>query len=200
MLPSTKPSANTQEDIKSARNCMVFFFFSSRRRHTRFDCDWSSDVCSSDLTGVTSPRGSAKSFWNWLHTHSNFAENHAMYSDGWTWYPLTLQTLRRLMSRGQVFTVVRDKKLKACCIFLDEDSVLTMGFAAGEPGDVVKLARMLRFMIYRKKREKLRVLLPSRSPLVRALVRSGFEKTAKILVYEKFLGWEDKLKPMVASS
>src|SRR3989475_11625336 len=28
---------------------MLFFFFSSRRRHTRFDCDWSSDVCSSDL-------------------------------------------------------------------------------------------------------------------------------------------------------
>src|SRR2546430_5745930 len=29
------------------------FFFSSRRRHTRFDCDWSSDVCSSDLEGMT---------------------------------------------------------------------------------------------------------------------------------------------------
>src|SRR2546430_10478835 len=28
---------------------MILFFFSSRRRHTRFDCDWSSDVCSSDL-------------------------------------------------------------------------------------------------------------------------------------------------------
>src|SRR2546430_12317456 len=28
---------------------IVCFFFSSRRRHTRFDCDWSSDVCSSDL-------------------------------------------------------------------------------------------------------------------------------------------------------
>src|SRR2546430_11240040 len=26
-----------------------FFLFSSRRRHTRFDCDWSSDVCSSEL-------------------------------------------------------------------------------------------------------------------------------------------------------
>src|SRR3990167_7121399 len=26
------------------------FVFSSRRRHTRFDCDWSSDVCSSDLS------------------------------------------------------------------------------------------------------------------------------------------------------
>src|SRR2546430_14640916 len=29
-----------------------FFFFSSRRRHTRFDCDWSSDVCSSDLETI----------------------------------------------------------------------------------------------------------------------------------------------------
>src|SRR6266571_4870038 len=28
---------------------MFFFFFSSRRRHTRLTCDWSSDVCSSDL-------------------------------------------------------------------------------------------------------------------------------------------------------
>src|SRR2546427_7732568 len=40
-----------------------FFFFSSRRRHTRFDCDWSSDVCSSDLVGgvlsVTIQKGMA---------------------------------------------------------------------------------------------------------------------------------------------
>src|SRR6267142_1169890 len=28
---------------------VIFFFFSSRRRHTRLTCDWSSDVCSSDL-------------------------------------------------------------------------------------------------------------------------------------------------------
>src|SRR2546430_10739088 len=35
---------------------MLFFFFSSRRRHTRFDCDWSSDVCSSDLTSCLQVR------------------------------------------------------------------------------------------------------------------------------------------------
>src|SRR5439155_15602147 len=29
----------------------IFFFFSSRRRHTRWPRDWSSDVCSSDLEG-----------------------------------------------------------------------------------------------------------------------------------------------------
>src|SRR5438034_5707670 len=32
--------------------CVAFFFFSSRRRHTRSLCDWSSDVCSSDLKEV----------------------------------------------------------------------------------------------------------------------------------------------------
>src|SRR5256885_10996869 len=29
--------------------CVLYFFFSSRRRHTRLQGDWSSDVCSSDL-------------------------------------------------------------------------------------------------------------------------------------------------------
>src|SRR5690606_39501037 len=44
------------------------FFFSSRRRHTRFSRDWSSDVCSSDLAGTddspwktTSPSSSSAS-------------------------------------------------------------------------------------------------------------------------------------------
>src|SRR5205807_9023813 len=34
------------------RLIFVFFFFSSRRRHTRLQGDWSSDVCSSDLDGI----------------------------------------------------------------------------------------------------------------------------------------------------
>src|SRR6266568_8133122 len=33
------------------------FFFSSRRRHTRWNCDWSSDVCSSDLLGAGTADG-----------------------------------------------------------------------------------------------------------------------------------------------
>src|SRR5205085_8625115 len=37
----------------------LVFFFSSRRRHTRFDCDWSSDVCSSDLARVDALEGLA---------------------------------------------------------------------------------------------------------------------------------------------
>src|SRR5437879_12250197 len=40
----------------------VFFFFSSRRRHTRYIGDWSSDVCSSDL-----PQYAAASLWEGFH-------------------------------------------------------------------------------------------------------------------------------------
>src|SRR2546427_4662875 len=59
-------------------------FFSSRRRHTRFDCEWSSDVCSSDLIVRRAPEhetaalagarrtivqvgGSPVSVWTWGH-------------------------------------------------------------------------------------------------------------------------------------
>src|SRR2546430_1965608 len=53
------PSGDLQERVlirhhdydQCFQSVQLLFFFSSRRRHTRFDCDWSSDVCSSDLLG-----------------------------------------------------------------------------------------------------------------------------------------------------
>src|SRR2546430_3403706 len=44
-----KPKIRNMRSMLMGLVCWTFFFFSSRRRHTRFDCDWSSDVCSSDL-------------------------------------------------------------------------------------------------------------------------------------------------------
>src|SRR5206468_10155742 len=40
-----------------------FFFFSSRRRHTRSDRDWSSDVCSSDLKGFKATDSAVSVFY-----------------------------------------------------------------------------------------------------------------------------------------
>src|SRR2546427_2243714 len=44
-------------ELGEKASLLFFFFFSSRRRHTRFDCDWSSDVCSSDLLRPAPPVG-----------------------------------------------------------------------------------------------------------------------------------------------
>src|SRR5690625_6934927 len=43
------------------RYACCLFFFSSRRRHTRWPRDWSSDVCSSDLGGRLPPRAIERS-------------------------------------------------------------------------------------------------------------------------------------------
>src|SRR5690606_41024865 len=52
-----------------------FFFFSSRRRHTRFSRDWSSDVCSSDLASRT-----ARSPIAWTCTWKPCRSSSATYS------------------------------------------------------------------------------------------------------------------------
>src|SRR5256885_3672771 len=45
--------------VLSVLYSIYFFFFSSRRRHTRLQGDWSSDVCSSDLgPGISQPLAS----------------------------------------------------------------------------------------------------------------------------------------------
>src|SRR5258707_5214330 len=44
----------------------MFFFFSSRRRHTRYWRDWSSDVCSSDLNSPSMMTEARLPNW-WIH-------------------------------------------------------------------------------------------------------------------------------------
>src|SRR2546430_8664961 len=63
-----RPRSRTRSEYYSRYGT---FFFSSRRRHTRFDCDWSSDVCSSDLsesrTSTRTEWGSVSGNW-WVTT------------------------------------------------------------------------------------------------------------------------------------
>src|SRR5215208_6940304 len=53
------------------------FFFSSRRRHTRWPRDWSSDVCSSDL------RSAIQANWRWLAEHAGAPAGAAVKADGY---------------------------------------------------------------------------------------------------------------------
>src|SRR5215211_7827395 len=73
---------------------MLFFFFSSRRRHTRSLCDWSSDVCSSDLRFASGRGGGRKqmqdqveltpeALWTDISGRLRAALNETTYS---TWF------------------------------------------------------------------------------------------------------------------
>src|SRR5690606_39497361 len=59
----------------------VFFFFSRRRRHTRFSRDWSSDVCSSDLAGYL-PAGSTVEDWPLSYADLEPYYDHIEYEVG----------------------------------------------------------------------------------------------------------------------
>src|SRR5690242_21718762 len=50
---------------------IIVFFFSSRRRHTRLTCDWSSDVCSSDLPGYIWERLRPSAVWSSIRPSSD---------------------------------------------------------------------------------------------------------------------------------
>src|SRR5256886_13285749 len=65
-------------DRSRARRCVESFFFSSRSRHTRFDCAWSSDVCSSDLC-------SAQAFATRLGDYLEVYNTHAAHPYRWTY-------------------------------------------------------------------------------------------------------------------
>src|SRR2546426_5447799 len=52
-----RPNAETVHSFYVMLTRTVYFFFSSRRRHTRLQGDWSSDVCSSDLSHSSLPSG-----------------------------------------------------------------------------------------------------------------------------------------------
>src|SRR6516165_12066611 len=53
-----------RREVLAPNQIRLDFFFSSRRRHTRFDCDWSSDVCSSDLATTPATIHSAQFTWD----------------------------------------------------------------------------------------------------------------------------------------
>src|SRR2546430_11079458 len=87
-----------------------FVFFSSRRRHTRFDCDWSSDVCSSDLpkagttnsavrAGVVSAEGGPTT---WLQIPDDPRESYLPRMEWAGPNELILQRMNRLQNTERV--------------------------------------------------------------------------------------------------
>src|SRR5689334_11930904 len=110
---------------------IFFFFFSSRRRHTRWNCDWSSDVCSSDLkrrTGQVAvtfkPETELKDLITWVM--------------GFTCKNFILDP--RIVSTGKKVTVIAPNKMSATeayRVFLV--ALSTMGLTVVPKGNVLRI-------------------------------------------------------------
>src|SRR5439155_16859748 len=65
------------------------FFFSSRRRHTRWPRDWSSDVCSSDLLALSRDRHAAWREWGPYLSERQWGtvrEDYSTSGDAWNYF------------------------------------------------------------------------------------------------------------------
>src|ERR1039457_4587065 len=82
--------------------CLCFCFFSSRRRHTRLQGDWSSDVCSSDLSSCEadlqvcprSPQVQARRMLGMREVFETGYDN-AKFFEGALWAPVLRDRVRR---------------------------------------------------------------------------------------------------------
>src|SRR5256885_7374499 len=87
--------------------CLDVFFFSSRRRHTRLQGDWSSDVCSSDL--AASDLGVPLVGVGLLYTRGYFDQRLRL--DGWQEdaderFDVSLTPLERVLGPGGAPSVI----------------------------------------------------------------------------------------------
>ncbi len=143
--------------------------------------------------GIVRPRKYSASTWKWIMASLEFEQSKAMYSDGWTWYPLTAKSLQRFLSqRGVLLT--RSTVPTACSLFSGEEGHLTLGFAAGPREEIREHALYLRHLVSQGRYEKVRALLPEKSQGVDAFEDAGYEKSGKILVYEKPLKSKPRLQ------
>ncbi len=136
---------------------------------------------------VIRPRNYVAGLWQWTRERPEFGDSGGSYSDGWTWYPLTSAGLRSMVRDRRVLLTGNSRAPRSCGIFSLEDRGSTLGFAAGEEENIALLAKYLRFLLSDGRRQRVRALLPSRSRLVGVLEDGGFEKSAKVLLYEKRL-------------
>src|SRR5438034_6613992 len=112
------------------------FFFSSRRRHTRSLCDWSSDVCSSDLYRYAE-RAEAlgfESLWAWDHVILGVEPSFPILDAVGTLTAIAARTSKIRLGTGVLVLPLRNPTVAAKAIgTLDVISKgrLVLGVAAG---------------------------------------------------------------------
>ena len=126
--------------------------------------------------------------WKFVRLQPEFPEFRGLYSDGWTWYPVTPQSLRR-SARGSGLVVANSGgETSSVGILSSEGRRLTLGFFAGEKSQAEHVARYSRYLLSKAGFQRVRTLLPHGSSLVGVFKKAAFKNASSILVYQKKLG------------
>ena len=137
---------------------------------------------------VSLRRKYSTALWKWIRASTEFDLFKEMYSDdGWTWYPLTPRTIRRFTEKRGVL-VTGSKASKSCSLFTAEENRLTLGFTAGPVEKIRYHIRYLRYLLSKGEYRESRALIPENSEFTRVPKEEEYERSGKILVYEKWLG------------
>src|SRR5256886_5185555 len=151
MIVGNKRFAKTHNQV-----WVSLFFFSSRRRHTRFDCDWSSDVCSSDLDEDGNPR----TVLDFVVTYTGFKglTLAANVDYGWEYNEPSVRATRggSATAHWQAYAgyVAYDwtEKLRTALrgeIFLDEDGARTLGAGNGARVNLYEVTATMQYKIWK---------------------------------------------------
>ncbi len=136
---------------------------------------------------VTRPRTFDPETLTWMRSNVDFNRFHSMFSDGWTWYPITRASMRRLYGQQRVVVTRHGQALTSCSIFSSEGRRITLGFSVGSKAGIGEAIRYLRFLLSRQKAGKVRALVPRGTSLIEVLKKAGFERVGTTLVYERKL-------------
>jgi len=143
---------------------------------------------------VSLHRKYSSALWKWLRAGTEFEHCKELYSDdGWTWYPFTYRTLQRFTEKRDVL-VTGSEAPTSCSLFTGEEGRLTIGFTAGPVEEIRDHVRYFRYVLSKGQYQKSRALIPENSQFTGVLKEEEYEKSGKILVYEKLLGKNEAYK------
>ncbi len=125
--------------------------------------------------------------WKFVRLQPEFSEFRGLYSDGWTWYPITSLSLRNAARHSKVLVTRSHGEIGSLTIISMDERRLTLGFFAGDRTHAEHVALYSRYGLAGRKFQKARALIPHGSALVGAFKKAGFKPTNSIFVYEKSL-------------
>lgn len=180
----------TGADNKASQKHLTKTGFRLSQKYSRYS---SKRPLKGRLATIGKVREYNRRLWSCLRASPEYEHYKGLFADGWTWYVLSWQALRKLVREGKVLQTkgMRDDSRGTnvgLSIVLRDERGLTVGYISGNVEQVEELARYSRTLLKKSKwREtgRVRIIVPRDSILQYAIRRAGYVRTGETWVYTK---------------